>query len=54
MRAIHLNINSNDPFSKAAKKGKKRTSRDPRAAAFAHHHRRNVRQLPTRRLQRGR
>ena len=53
MRAIHQNPESNDPFAKALKKGRKRKNRDPRAAAFAQQ-RRNARQLPTRQLQRGR
>ncbi|MFD0683509.1 hypothetical protein [Actinomadura fibrosa] len=52
MRAIHNQ--ESDPFSKAKKKGKRRTP-DVRSAAFAAGNgRRNARQLPTRQLNRGR
>ncbi|WP_433330346.1 hypothetical protein [Spirillospora sp. CA-294931] len=50
MRAINSNNPENTPFNKKAKRNKK----DVRAASFGHNNARNARQMPTRRLQRGR
>lgn len=52
MRANIQNPEGNNPFEKAKKKGKRKTP-DFRSAAF-NDNRRNARQMPTRRLQRGR
>jgi hypothetical protein len=54
MRAIQQNSGDENPFQKALQKKAQRKNRDPRSSGFAHHHARNARQMPTRRLQRGR
>ncbi|MDL4773846.1 MULTISPECIES: hypothetical protein [Thermomonosporaceae] len=50
MRAINQNQEGVNPFEKAKKKGRRKTP-DFNRAAFAN---RNARQMPARRLQRGR
>ncbi|MGK5554248.1 hypothetical protein ACSNOI_21795 [Actinomadura kijaniata] len=52
MRAIHED--NNNPFQKALARKNRRKDFDARAASHAANARRNVRQLPTRQLNRGR
>jgi hypothetical protein len=53
MRAIQQNSGDEKPFQKALKQKKGRNF-DPKSTGVARNHARNARQMPARRLQRGR
>ena len=54
MRAIRQNSKDEKPFQKVLKKKGKGRGFDPKSVGFARNQGRNARQMPTRRLQRGR
>ncbi|WP_395103688.1 hypothetical protein [Actinomadura sp. SCN-SB] len=54
MRAVQQNSGDEKPFQKALKKKGKNRGFDPRSNGFARNQGRNARQMPSRRLQRGR
>ena len=54
MRAIQQNSSNDKPYQKALKKKGKGRGFDPKSAGFARNQGRNARQMPARRLQRGR